>query len=236
MVNRARVLLTRPEPGATRTAATLVEHGFSPVVLPLTAIETVQPPPITGAFDGVAVTSANAVRHAPVELIAALRPLPALAVGVQTAVVLREAGFSAVAQADGTAEALAEILLSRFPAEARLAYLCGHPRKPQLEARLHKAGRDFEAIETYKTVRVAIDPSRRAAIEREGFDAALVYSAASATALGDVLLERDAPAVRRATFVCLSFDVAQALPSGLTIVVADAPDETSLLATLNRLF
>ena len=33
-----RVLVTRPEPGASRTAARLEADGFAPIVLPLTEI------------------------------------------------------------------------------------------------------------------------------------------------------------------------------------------------------
>src|SRR5882757_8304646 len=72
-----RVLVTRPEPGASRTAIRLEAQGFQPVLLPLT--ETVMLPVETKTISGVvavAVTSANAVRHAPKELIAALAALP----------------------------------------------------------------------------------------------------------------------------------------------------------------
>ena len=68
-----RILVTRPQPGASRTMRRLQELGFEPLLLPLT--ETVGLPVDAGAAGdnavAVAITSANAVRHAPKGLIAA---------------------------------------------------------------------------------------------------------------------------------------------------------------------
>src|SRR3954468_16736309 len=77
-----RVLVTRPQPGASRTMRRLRELGFEPLLLPLT--ETVGLPVGADAASdnavAVAATSANAVRHAPKELIGALAALPCHAV------------------------------------------------------------------------------------------------------------------------------------------------------------
>ncbi|TIM00109.1 MAG: uroporphyrinogen-III synthase, partial [Mesorhizobium sp.] len=78
-----RVLVTRPEPGASRTAQRLEDLGFKPILLQLT--ETVALPVdadrVAANAAAVAVTSANAVRHAPKEISAALAGLPCHAVG-----------------------------------------------------------------------------------------------------------------------------------------------------------
>src|SRR6478736_3745261 len=93
-----RVLVTRPEPGASRTARRLQQAGFQPVLLPLT--KTVALPAEVGLVPddvlAVAVTSANAVRHAPKEVIEALAALPCHAVGPRTAEATRKMGFSSV--------------------------------------------------------------------------------------------------------------------------------------------
>src|SRR5688572_14398609 len=79
----AKVLVTRPQPGAARTARRLAELGHRPVELPLT--RTVALPVEAASFDrpvdAVAVTSANALRHAPPELVARLADRPCFAVG-----------------------------------------------------------------------------------------------------------------------------------------------------------
>ena len=62
-----RVLVTRPEPGATMTARKLELMGFRPVKLPLQEIRPLAVPrgAVPEGIAAVAVTSANAIRHAP---------------------------------------------------------------------------------------------------------------------------------------------------------------------------
>ena len=57
-----RVLVTRPQPGADRTAARLQEAGFEPIVLPLSEIVAVAPALPASLPGAVAISSANAVR------------------------------------------------------------------------------------------------------------------------------------------------------------------------------
>ena len=58
-----RLLLTRPEPDAARTAAALRARGHEPIVAPLLAIEIVSDADLgAGPWAAILVTSANAVR------------------------------------------------------------------------------------------------------------------------------------------------------------------------------
>src|SRR5262245_6534472 len=105
---RGRVLVTRPEPGASHTARRLAGAGFEPVILPLTEI---RPLPFhriagVGAADAIAVTSANAIRHAPQDLISALRQKPLFAVGGETARAAKNAGFADVFEGPGDSAGL----------------------------------------------------------------------------------------------------------------------------------
>ena len=82
-----RVLVTRPEPGASETAQRLEALGFLPLKLPL---HEIRPLPVNagtmpGKTAAVAVTSANAVRHAPGALLERLSGLPCFAVGETSA-------------------------------------------------------------------------------------------------------------------------------------------------------
>ncbi|MBS9721591.1 uroporphyrinogen-III synthase [Tianweitania sp. BSSL-BM11] len=235
-MRRARVLLTRPEPGASRTAKALFQHDFEPIVMPLTQVRAVVATAIPTAIDTVAITSANAVRHASAELIAALQGCSVFAVGARTADAARNAGFSQVEDAGGSAVLLADTIIARRKADARIAYLCGTPRKPILEATLQDAGRQVAVIETYAMLRLAPDASNLADLAQQGFDAALVYSAESAAALMDMLGQLEHSIWQSAVFICLSADVAQALPADLRIAIAETPDETSLFATLEGRF
>ncbi|MBA1143982.1 uroporphyrinogen-III synthase [Mesorhizobium neociceri] len=180
-----RVLVTRPQPGASRTMRGLQELGFEPVLLPLT--ETVTLPVASNAAGdnvaAVAITSANAVRHAPKELISALAALPCHAVGHRTAEAARAAGFLAVSEGPGDAEKLGEAIAAGLSGKA-IVYLTGRVRFPAFEARLREAGVEVRAIETYDTVSLNYsDDEIRARLSGQPVDAVLLYSAKAAAAL-----------------------------------------------------
>jgi uroporphyrinogen-III synthase len=214
----------------------LAQRGFEPVVLPLTQTQTISGAGLPDTIDLVAITSAHAVRHASPELIAALRDRPTFAVGARTAEAARAAGLAKVEDAGGTAALLAASLIERTPIGGHIAYLCGTPRKPIVEAELRQSGRIVHAVETYATVRLVPNQAEVAALIDDGLDAVLVYSAESAVALLDLLASRERRAWQNAAFVCLSADIAEVLPRDLRISIAATPDELSLLACLERHF
>ncbi len=175
-----RVLVTRPEPGASSTAAALRAAGYEPVVLPLTAIVPLNATlPADQSWQAVAVTSANAVRHAPPALLAELARLPAYAVGEATARAARQAGLPRTVAGAGDAAALAAQVAQDLPAGAGLLYLCGRVRRPDLERTLSAAGLEVSPVETYDTVPAEADATRVLA----AVDAVMVHSAETARAL-----------------------------------------------------
>ncbi|MFC5035937.1 uroporphyrinogen-III synthase [Tianweitania sediminis] len=238
MVERrlARVLVTRPEPGASRTAALLKQRGFAPLVLPLTEIFPVDGFIPDHPFHAVAVTSANAARMMESSNIAKLRHAPCYAVGAQTAAACRDAGFSHVLQEGGTADALADRLIKDMPAGAGILYLCGSPRKPVLETRLRAAQCHVEAVEVYRTHRLIPAEACRGRLAETGFDAALLYSAEGARALLALLADLPAQSFSGARFICLSADVAAVLPREWQVFAAIQPVEEELLAVLQAQF
>ncbi|MER9304169.1 uroporphyrinogen-III synthase [Mesorhizobium sp. M0293] len=232
-----RVLVTRPEPGASRTARQLEATGFQPILLPLT--ETVALAVDGGAVPddavAVAVTSANALRHAPKEIIAALAALPCHAVGERTAQAAREAGFLSVSEGPGNAEGLADRLAGDLSGKT-IVYLCGCVRFPAFEQRLETAGVQVHAVETYNTS--AVGYSDETILERlsgQPVDAVLLYSAKAAAAM-QVLARR--PALQglfeKTWFFALSARIAAALDdvAGERTRIAAQPDEEALLALL----
>ncbi|MGA9583204.1 MAG: uroporphyrinogen-III synthase, partial [Allosphingosinicella sp.] len=99
-----KLLILRPEPGASETAARARAMGLEPAVAPLFEIVAVEGPPVeAGRFEAVLLTSANGARHAP----AGLAHLPCFAVGETTAAAARSAGFVEVrtGPCDGAAAA-----------------------------------------------------------------------------------------------------------------------------------
>ncbi|MDG4883396.1 uroporphyrinogen-III synthase [Mesorhizobium sp. WSM4884] len=232
-----RVLVTRPEPGASRTARRLEAQGFQPILLPLTKTAAL---PIEAsdfpAAAAVAVTSANAVRHAPRELVAALAALPCHAVGKRTAEACRAAGFTSVFEGPGDAEALADAIAGEL-AGKEMVYLCGRVRFPVFEERLTAAGVRVRPVETYDTVELDYgDDDVIARLSGTAVEAVLLYSAKAAAAMIGLASR---PALRhlfeRTEFLTLSARVAKALDGigGRNVRIASQPDEDALLALLS---
>jgi uroporphyrinogen-III synthase len=235
-----RVLVTRPEPGASRTARRLQDMGFQPVVLPLT--ETVVLPVDAGLIPdeavAVAVTSANAVRLASKEVIAALAALPCHAVGARTGEAARKMGFSSVIEGSGDAEALADGIVAELR-DKTIVYLCGRVRFPVFEERLAAAGIQVRAVETYDTIPMRYsDETVLARLSGQPIDAVLLYSAKAAAAM-QVLARRPAlqEVFEKARFFALSARIAAAFnaSAGKAIGIAPQPDEEALLALLRVL-
>lgn len=231
-----RVLVTRPEPGATMTARKLELMGLQPVKLPLQETRPLAVPPgaVPGGIAAVAVTSANAIRNAPNELVAALADLPCFTVGEATAAVARDGGFTDILQGDGDAVALARSLIQASP-KGNIAYLCGKVRLPHFETLLADAGLKALAIETYDTVAIDRPAGLLEAVGPRSLDYALIYSANAAKSLVELMGDSEVHAsFETTTLICISPRVAEAVGRRLggQILVAEEPTETSLLTML----
>lgn len=113
------LLILRPEPGATATARRAEAYGLASGCHPLFLL---QPLPWTlpkGDFDGLLLTSANAVR-----LAGALPDLPVHAVGEATAAAARSAGAQVATVGEGGVDAL----LATLAPDLRLLQLAGEDR------------------------------------------------------------------------------------------------------------
>ncbi|MER8489482.1 uroporphyrinogen-III synthase [Mesorhizobium australicum] len=232
-----RVLVTRPEPGASRTARKLEETGFEPLLLPLTETMAL-PVDAKGVPDdvaAVAITSANAVRHAPRDIIAVLSNLPCYAVGRRTAEAARKAGFLSVNEGPGDAEALADGMAIAFSGKT-IVYLCGRVRFHAFEQRLKAAHVQVHAVATYGTL--AVTHSEEAVLQLisgQSVDAVLLYSAKAAAEM-QILARRPAlhQTFEKTHFFALSARIAVAFgdSTGKAMHVAARPDEEALLALL----
>ena len=215
-----RVAVLRPEPGNGATVAALRRAGLDPIALPLFEIAPVSwSPPDPALFDGLLLTSANAVRAAGAGL-SAFSSLPVFAVGAATATVAREAGFRVIAQgAEGVEETVAE-------ATAR-----GHRRL------LHLAGRDravapagVTAVIVYESRAIDLDPAALRPIEGQ---VALLHSPRAAQRFATLATAIDRRTVRLAA---LSPAVAAAAGDGWAdLVIAPARDDAALVALARRL-
>ena len=206
-----RVLVTRPEPAASRTAARLAALGHQALVVPLMSARPLDWTPPVEAPDAIAFTSAQALEHGGPAL-GAYRDLPVYAVGDATAAAARAAGFHDIRTGPGDAAVL-------FAAAAG----------DGIRSLLHLAGRDRTAAappDLTITVRelYAVDPVDA---PLPAADLVLVYSTRAATQLVRVA----GPARSGLAVAALSPGVAAALgPGWRTIMVALTPDEDALFA------
>jgi uroporphyrinogen-III synthase len=230
-----RILVTRPEADAQRTAARLVERGHAAVLAPVTVIVPTNAPPPSDPWDAILLTSANAVP--------ALRQLsigarPVFAVGPRTAAAARAAGITDLREAEGEARALAALVREMLPAGSRLLHAAAQDRKDEPERSLRIAGFSVLVWETYRAKPVEELPEALVDGLRTGrIDAALHFSRRSASLLvGLVEAAGLLQPFRALRHLCLSADVAAGLHhlEG-TVEVAAAPREEILLDLIDRL-
>ncbi|XHB99819.1 uroporphyrinogen-III synthase [Nitratireductor sp. ac15] len=231
-----RVLVTRPEPGASETAARLIEMGFEPLVLPLTETVPLHPAIATEQVDVVAVTSPNAIRHAPQSVFDALKGRPVFAVGRRTGEAVRLAGLNLVDDEAGDAERLAARIDAAFTAPAHVTVLCGRVRRDVLETRLLAAGHRPRLIEIYDTLLLEPpDTAIQSVIGEWPVDDVLLYSANGAEQLRRSMARSGmGTKLAAATFYCLSERIAGVLGQDVakTARIADFPSEDRLLFLL----
>jgi uroporphyrinogen-III synthase len=230
----AGVLITRPEPGASETAARVISLGLRPIVAPVLDIRILRariPAPM--GLQAILVTSGNAIPALP----ASHHDLPVLAVGETTAARLRAAGFTRVTSADRDANALATLVAQSCVREAApLLLITGRGQGKVLATDLR--GRGFRVIHRagYEVVLVtALPQSASDALAAGEVSAALFFSAESArqcvrlmqtACLQEAARTVDALAIGRPAVVAL-----QDLP-WRRIRVASRPTQDAMLALL----
>jgi uroporphyrinogen-III synthase len=211
------VVVLRPEPGATRTATALRAHGLAVRQVPLFAVVPVDwTPPTPTGFDGLLLTSANAVRHGGAGLDLFKR-LPVVAVGAATAAAAAEAGFAVAVTGDDDARAV--VAAARDRGFARLLHLAGRERAPTEDG--------VEAVTVYAGDAVAV-----AADVVRSFDDALVlvHSARAATRLAELVDDAGADRARIA-LIAISRAVGDAAGTGwAAVAIAAAPTDSAIVA------
>ncbi|HMK80094.1 MAG TPA: uroporphyrinogen-III synthase [Xanthobacteraceae bacterium] len=225
-----RLLLTRPEPDATRSAQVLRQRGHAVIVAPLTRLEPLAAE-FAGPFAAGLITSANAARAAVACVrVDELRALPLFAVGARSAEVARAAGFADVTAADGALPDLVRLVATRVPPRSRLLYLAGEDRAGDLAADLARHGLAVETAVIYRAAASEVLP-RAIAAAVDQLDGVLHYSRRSAALLLQ-LAERAGVRERmlRLAHYCLSEEVARPLreAGAARLHVAARPGEAAL--------
>jgi len=231
-----RLLITRPEPDATRTAQALRARGHEVLVAPLLATLAIAAD-FAGPYDGVLMTSANAARALTAHPRAReLARLPCFTVGGRTAEAARTAGFADTTSADGAQGDLVDLVAARFDRSARLLYLAGEDRAGDLGGDLAQRGIVVDTAVIYRALAAEKLPAHLTeALRHRSLDGALHYSPRSvAILLAHAGHSGAVPALTGIAHYCLSEEVAVPLRGGgvSRIHVAARPDEASLLALI----
>lgn len=232
-----RVLVTRPEPGAAKTAERLRTLGAEPVLLPLTRIVQLQPEWPAGKFDAVVATSMNAFLSATL-LPEIWRGLPVHTVGARTAEAAQRAGFSRNGHSAADTNGLLAHLSGNCARGSRLVYLCGRVRRPDLEKGLEARGHFVSPVETYDTVSVSyLTDNIREISGGLPLNGCVVMSGEAALALAPHLRNPELGDLFENTrFYCISGRVAEALEplAAKRVLVAEAPDEEAILRLVGQ--
>jgi uroporphyrinogen-III synthase len=232
------VLVTRPQPGATKTAERLLGNGFLPLVLPLTKIVPLPVKTPKGKFDAVAVTSANALRQAPDKVLQPFLALPCFVVGEATAAAARARGFETVTTGDRDGGSLAQTVGEELCSGARILYVTGRVRAPDFEHALRKLGMHFRSLMSYDTVLVSYTTEFLIEFFDKGkIDYSLLYSRWGAEEFLRLISQTEIVHRFDNTLIfCLSSRVANALAGvdKALVHVAGRPDEDALFDLLQK--
>jgi uroporphyrinogen-III synthase len=231
---RAGVLITRPEPGASETAARVAARGFAPCVAPVIRIGSIPARlPPASSLAALLVTSGNALPA----LSEAYHATRLFTVGDTTAARARAVGFAQVLSAAGDAEALAQLLIrDQSPNDGTLLLASGRGQGQTLATSLRQAGYRVIRRVVYAALPVPdLQPAAADALLSGNVQTALFFSAE--TARHFVRLVRRAglaETLRTVDAISISPSAAVALRalSWRDIRVATRPTQDEMLALL----
>jgi uroporphyrinogen-III synthase len=216
-----RLIVLRPEPGASETLERARRRGLEALSVPLFEVEPVPwKAPDPGRLDALLLTSANAVRHGGKQL-EELRGLPIHAVGDATASCARDAGFEIRTIGGGGVDAL----LASLPADLTLLHLCGEHRREPADPR-----QAITSLVVYRAKEVVAPDVR--AVEH---GIVLIHSPRAGRRFAELV---DRAALDRTTITIAAISRAAADAVGgcwRAIAAVDRPDDEALLTLAERL-
>ncbi|MBB5517567.1 uroporphyrinogen-III synthase [Amphiplicatus metriothermophilus] len=241
-MRRPVVIVTRPEPDASRFADAARRAGLEPALSPAMRIVFRPGAPDLAGVGAIAFTSANGVRA--FAAAAAIPPeTPVFAVGPASAEAARDAGFADVAAAGGDVAALARMI-----GEARQAgriagavlHACGSDRAGDLVAALAQAGAParravlYEARANEGLAPAAIEALEGARAGAPGPWVALFSPRTARLFLDQVRAAGMEDRLAAARAACLSGAVAEAAGAARwrEIAVAPAPTAETMIALM----
>lgn len=229
-----RIAVTRPEEDAGPLTAKLSAMGHEVVMAPLLTIrprDGVSIPALP--WQAVAVTSANGIRALPETHD--LTEFRVLTVGPQSLKAATAAGLCAEAHGGDVTGLAAFIRAELDPKAGPILYLSGAETAGDLQGQLAAAGFDCTRVVLYDAAPSDSLGDAEDALRQGLLDAVLLYSPRSAKIWRD-LVERAGlgPQAARLAHLCLSRNVAAALPEAWERAVSESPDEAAILRLLEQ--
>lgn len=237
-----RLIVTRPEPEASRTAQALIRLGHQAILSPMLDIEILAGVRLPDRrFQTVLATSSNGVKalaaHAQ---LASVKGLALLAVGDHTALEAKRAGFGAARSAGGSLGDLVRLVATELrPADGPLLYAAGDVQAGDLAGRLQAQDFDVDTVVLYRArARTRLAGVAADALRAGAADGILLYSQRSAAAFA-LAVRADGLAPLAAGIACLCLSTASAEPLAAVtsgpILIAEEPNQISLFALVERL-
>ncbi len=234
----ARVLLTRHEPAAVRTAAKLRAAGHEPIVLPCSRLEDTGTPVPPGRWAALILTSTAALdvlrtRAQWAQIRERLEQLPVWVVGRLTAKAALDAGLREPDLVAYDAAGLAEQVVGRAagdgPGSRPILYLAASDRSFDFDEVFRPQGISLETVEVYRN-RLVVPPAEEIRRAVGAADTAFLYSRRTASHLIE-LLQRYTRAddVSALHFVAISPAVADVVASMPNVSIAAGKDEEEMI-------
>ena len=185
-----RLIVTRPEPEATRTAEWLSGAGHLPLLQPMLHIVFAAPPVVEGEPAALVATSRNGVRAlAAWPFAARWRGKPLFVTGEGTAAEAALAGFTDIRAGSGDAVSLVAVITGDMPpGSGTFLHAAGRDRTPALAEGLRGAGYNLHVVEAYRAEAVAaLDPAVADALRSGRADGVVLFSRRTAAAFVDAV-------------------------------------------------
>lgn len=236
-----KLIVTRPEPAASKTAEKLQALGHEVAVSPVLEIVVTDTKMPNSNFSMIIITSASALRILEKQgFDQSLLETAIYVVGDKTAKIARDIGFQNVHSAAGNALDLVELIKSRLDVsmidKRSVLYICGEHSTSGFTDGLSKLGLNIKVWVNYKAN--LVDQLTNISVDflSSGDPVGiLLYSARSARQFSKLLeCQKYSYIIENINVFALSRAVKNALSKDLQKVVeiADNPDERSLFALI----
>ncbi len=236
-----RLLVTRPEPDASRQARELEALGLEALVEPLLSLTFAEDAVLDlEGVQALIATSRNGLRALErLEAVDAASGLPLIAVGPASAQTARKLGFKTVHEGPGTAEGLVEVVQANAAPEGGvLLHLAGASLASDLKGALETKGFAVRQPVLYRAeAREGLSEAARAAVGEGGLGGVILMSPRTAAVYGRLVSEAGlAEATGELLHFCLSKAVAARLEGAVKarVLVSARPREDDLLALVAR--